>query len=110
MKTSLSQASAVPVVKSLLYSRKVVCRPEALTKHSEQSFVFGTTQDSPPKIAYWRTGTPILSKQTRSVASGGAIHYAETLTSVRGSMSVVLFLFQYSMGLVTMQPFPLIGL
>ena len=67
------------------------------------------TQEAPPKIANYITGVPILSKQTLSVVPGGAIHSEVALTSL-SSIKAVILLFQYCIGEVTKQSYPVIGL
>ena len=58
----------------LFISKNVICIPVASIMHSEHSFFLGVSHLSPPKIANYSTGVPILSKHTLSVASGGAMH------------------------------------
>ena len=75
----------------------------------EQMFFLGVTHLAPPKMANCITGVPILSKQTLSVVPGGAMHSEVSLTSL-SSINAVTLLFQYYIGEVTRQSYPVIGL
>ena len=55
------------------------------------------------------TGTPIWSKQTLSLASGGGMHLVVSLMS-GSSIRRVRLVYQYCMAEVTRQPLPEIGL